>query len=242
MSAIIPNSDQHPIAVERRYTVGQAANLAAAGAFADYRDRRAPNTLRRQPSDLQRFADYLAAFDVATTGADLQTDPAAWRGITGGLVTGFVVWMLQQGDAVGSVNLMLDHGLRVGEVALLQAPDFDLTNSLLTVFRPKVGKAQTLEMSRDTRSAARLYFAQPAPVVGSVWRPSAGKGRTDALAADRQGMSACGPSPSASSFWGAAWLCRGYRRTICAIGGPRPSPASTPISRSRCRKPGAGIR
>ena len=90
---------------------GQVANTyAAADAFADYTARRAPNTIDAQRADLASFAEYLC---VATDGADcpdaetLQTTPAAWHGVTWGLVAGFVRWLLGQGAAIATVNRKL---------------------------------------------------------------------------------------------------------------------------------------
>ena len=40
--------------------------------------------------------------------------------------------------------LLLDHGLRVGEVAILKKTDINLTNKLLTFDRPKVSKGDQL--------------------------------------------------------------------------------------------------
>jgi integrase len=90
---------------------GQVANTyAAAGAFADYMSRKATRTLRAQHDDLATFGHYLCE---ATAGAEcptadqLQTDPAAWHGVTWGLVAGFLQWMLGAGYAVTSANRKL---------------------------------------------------------------------------------------------------------------------------------------
>ena len=58
---------------------GQHANHAAAGAvFADYRSRKADNTLRRQDAALALFSEYLAqAAGSAPTGEALAADPGA---------------------------------------------------------------------------------------------------------------------------------------------------------------------
>jgi integrase len=89
--------------------VGQAANEAAAlSAFADYRSRKAENTLRQQDAALALFSGYLAqAAGEAPTGEALATAPEAWRGVTWGLVDGFCKWLLLNGYAVGTVNLRL---------------------------------------------------------------------------------------------------------------------------------------
>jgi integrase len=247
---------------------GQIANeIAGAGVFADYQERRAKNTRTRQTNDLALFADYLRStgLDVGDFGGD----PGAWRGVTWGLVQGFIPWLLRAGYAVSSVNvslstvktfcalaaqvgtlernelvliqavhgykrkeakhvdelreasgaptrraerrsgaragkkaqpvsmtteqahalkaqpdtpqgrrdalimcLLLDHGLRVGEVAALQIGNFDLKAGELRFYRPKVDKIQTHKLTVDTLAAARSYLAQDAPTLGSVWRGS----------------------------------------------------------------------
>jgi integrase len=51
--------------------------------------------------------------------------------------------------------LLLDHGLRVGEVAGLTIENLDLQAGLLRFFRPKVSKQQTHRLSVDTLAAAQ---------------------------------------------------------------------------------------
>jgi integrase len=260
-------SDNSEISILRE--LGEAANdFAAAGTFEDYNSRKANNTNRRRAADLASFAGYLS--EKGVTPGDLQHDPEAWRGITWGLVKGFVMWLLNNGFAVSTVNLrlsaikvysglavqagtmeadnytkirviagyklaagkkidekrqaagvqtrvglkkaepvslnreqasklkaqpsspqgrrdallmclMLDHGLRCGEVAGLQVTDFDLKAGELRFYRPKVDKTQTHKMTKTTLEAARLYFKQDAPAVGPVLRGSI-KGKAGALA------------------------------------------------------------
>jgi integrase len=238
-------------------SAGQVANeYAARSAFADYLSRKSDNTIRSQAASLTRFADYLAK--VGITAGDLQHDPDAWRGVTWGLVEGFRNWMVQQGDAVASVNarlsavkmyaklatktgavtaeeyalirtvagysskeanrlnerrevtrrgrkkaqhvsidkkqarklkkqpdtsqgrrdtlimcLLLDHGLRVGEVARLQVSDFDLKAGEMHFYRPKVDKTQTHKLTADTARALQAWFdSGDAPAVGPLLRSS----------------------------------------------------------------------
>ncbi len=68
--------------------------------------------------------------------------------------------------------LFLDHGLRVGEVAILTAQAFDMKAGTFTFYRPKVQKTQTHTMSRATREAARAYLRHDAPADGILWRKS----------------------------------------------------------------------
>ena len=259
--------DQHGELSTRLVQVGQAANEAAArSAFADYRSRKAPNTLTRQDGALTLFSEYLAE----TTGGDapageaLSSTPGAWEGVTWGLVEGFIRWLLLRGYAVGSVNvrlstvktyaklaakagaldaqalalirtvsgysrkegkhiderreaadiptrnghkkaesivltpdqvaalkahpatprgrrdrllscLLLDHGLRVGEVAGLTVANFDLKAGELRFYRPKVDKVQTHKLTADTLQAARNWFEHDAPPIGPLLRASVSK-------------------------------------------------------------------
>lgn len=64
--------------------------------------------------------------------------------------------------------LLLDQGLRCGEVALLQVGDFDLKGGVFTFDRPKVNKSQTHIMSADTQRAIRNYFNHDAPALGPL--------------------------------------------------------------------------
>lgn len=59
--------------------------------------------------------------------------------------------------------LLLDHGLRCGEVAGLQRADLQLAQNELHFFRPKVGKRQTHRLSRETRQAAQRYLTEDQP-------------------------------------------------------------------------------
>lgn len=247
---------------------GQAANRAAVGhVVEDYLSRKARNTIRTQAAALDLFADYLnvagnlgvamrrfAAAVAAWPGdqGNGRPDPAVWRGVTWGIVEGFVKWLLSEGYAVATVNnrlsvvkvyaklamkagvisadelqlikavsgysgkeakrinerrpvarvgdkkeehvslapmdaaalkdqdlgtpqgrrdallmcLLLDHGLRVSEVAGLQVTDFDLPAGELRFYRAKVDKVQTHRLTADTLRAARAYFADGAPAIG----------------------------------------------------------------------------
>ncbi|GCF07949.1 tyrosine-type recombinase/integrase [Dictyobacter arantiisoli] len=224
--------------------VGQIANTyVSTGVFADYQQRLAANTLRRQADDLALFASYLAEAGVETQAHDFLNDPHAWQGITYGLVDGFVRWMLTQGYAIGSINvrlstvkaycklvtkagtlptseyaliklingyrhaegrhidqrraitrrgpkkaqavaispdqasqlkkqpdsaqgrrdalllcLLLDHGLRCGEIAGLTKDAINLSEGTLIFYREKVDKVQIHQLTRDTLLAAMKYF------------------------------------------------------------------------------------
>ena len=53
--------------------------------------------------------------------------------------------------------LLLDHGLRVGEVAALRVENLDLASGLLRFYRSKVGKEQVHRLSPDALRAATAY-------------------------------------------------------------------------------------
>ena len=260
MTTDLMTTDRAPLAL-----AGQLANgAAAAGLFADYRERLAANTRRRHDTTLALFARCLgdpqpagAGIPGAPAGPALAQDPAAWAGLTWGLVAFFVRWLLTRGYAVGTVNgqlstvksyarramlagaldrgeygamlavkgyrhgaakhvdelrpvtrggllarakkadpvtltpdqaaalrkqpntpqgrrdglllaLLLDHGLRVGEVAGLQVTDLDLAAGELRFYRPKVDKLQTHTLTPAARRAARAYLAEDAPALGSL--------------------------------------------------------------------------
>lgn len=55
------------------------------------------------------------------------------------------------------VALLLDHGLRAGEVAGLTVENLDLSAGLLKFYRPKVGKTQNHRLSKAVRHAALSY-------------------------------------------------------------------------------------
>ncbi|MCP4426831.1 MAG: site-specific integrase [Chloroflexi bacterium] len=88
---------------------GQIANRATGQSiFQRYLSEKSINTIKRQARDLELFAEYLIDARIPLThGADFQNDPAAWRGVTWGIVEGFSRWLLREGYAVSSVNARL---------------------------------------------------------------------------------------------------------------------------------------
>ncbi len=239
---------------------GELANgIASRYVFQDYRSRKAKNTLIRQDNDLALFKAFLREVDL--NPGDFSKDPDAWRGITWGLVEGFIRWQLGRGFAVSSVNvrlstikayaklaakaevlsaqeyalirfvqgyahkemahidelraesglntrlgakksqpvhltseqiaalkrqadtpqgrrdallicLLLDHGLRVGEVAKLKVTNFDLKAGELRFYRPKVNRIQVHRLTADTLRAAKTYLEKDALSTGPVLRAS----------------------------------------------------------------------
>lgn len=122
--------------------VGTAANEVAANyLFEDYKQRRAPKTVKTHTAALLLWVQYLhkvgaaqsllldarewasnaidaenmraleayaeaqtVHFPFVVSAHYCQSDPEAWRGVTWGLVEGFVKWLLKEGYSISSVN------------------------------------------------------------------------------------------------------------------------------------------
>lgn len=75
-------------------------------------------------------------------------------------------------DAV-IMALLLDHGLRCGEVATLNVTDFNMKDGTFQLYRPKVDKTQTHRMTQDTLWSIREWFESgDCPAVGPLLRGS----------------------------------------------------------------------
>lgn len=83
--------------------------------------------------------------------------------------------------------LMLDLGLRVGELAALTVDCFDLDAGTLTFYRSKVNKTQTHKLINGCKAAARDWLnSGDAPAIGCIWRSSRkGGALTDAGMTER---------------------------------------------------------
>lgn len=81
--------------------------------------------------------------------------------------------------------LLLDHGLRCGEVAILQVANFDLKAGTFSFYRPKVDKLQTHKMTTDTLRAAAAYLHTDAPAVGSLLLGSRKGGKLQGAMSER---------------------------------------------------------
>ena len=122
MQEIVERSAGHMLAPNLMATLGAVADhYASENVFADFKARKAKNTLAAHKFDLAVFAEYLdAAAGVVSTlpaaqqravwlteGKRYQTTPSAWQGMTWGIVQGFLQWQLSQGAAIGSINRRL---------------------------------------------------------------------------------------------------------------------------------------
>lgn len=253
-------------AIFTRQSAGEIANeRAAAAVFEDYGAELSDNTLRRHRADLVAFAQFLASQGHTVTG-DLMTTPAAWAGVTWGLVHAFRAGLLGLGYAIGTVNgrlstvktyarlaaaagvltaedltmietvkgygrkgarrvdgrrtvarigakkaaavvlttrqaaalrrqpqtpvgrrdavilaLLLDHGLRVGELAGLTVDAVDLADRTLTFYRPKVNRTQIHRLTKHSYTALRAWLSSgDAPESGPLLRGSHRSGRLTA--------------------------------------------------------------
>ncbi len=84
--------------------------------------------------------------------------------------------------------ILLDHGLRAGEVSRLSVAGFNLEHETMTFYRPKEAKTQTHHLTADTLAAARAYFEQVGPIEGDLWRQSR-KSKSGDLVVEARGMS-----------------------------------------------------
>ena len=110
---IVPIDDGRSGLQPRTHTpleiAGQVANrIAGQNIFQRYLSEKSANTIKRQARDLELFAEYLIDARIPLeNGADFQSSPNAWQGVTWGIVDGFVQWLLREGYAVNSVNARL---------------------------------------------------------------------------------------------------------------------------------------
>ena len=66
------------------------------------------------------------------------------------------------------LHLLLDHGLRCGEVARLPAEAIDPERGTMTFYRPKVYKTQTHILTPGTQAALAAYLGRDVPLTGSL--------------------------------------------------------------------------
>jgi len=255
MQAIVEYTTGYLTPADSMAALGAVADHFAAGnVFADFTSRKAENTVKAHRFDLATFCEYLdAAGGVVPSGdprqqwlaqaALWQSDPEKWRGLTWGLVQGFVQWQLAQGASIATLNrrlatikvyaklaakagtidpqahalirlvqgfggreakrvdegraktrmstkkavnvalsadqakalksqpdtpqgrrdavitaMLLDLGLRVGELCLLQVAHIDLKAATVAIYRPKVDLSQVHNLSKDCLIALRNWI------------------------------------------------------------------------------------
>lgn len=170
---------------------GQAANAAAAaGVFSDYQARKSKNTLGRQRGDLALFADFLRSVGVSADPGALGSDPAAWAGITWGLVAAFQRWQLTRGYAVESVNVRVSTVKVYAKLAFkagtLPAAEYAMIGAVESYAHKEVKRIDDLraEMDHPTRKGAKKSQAvslSPGQAAALKDQPDTPQGRRDAL-------------------------------------------------------------
>ncbi len=106
-----------------------------------------------------RMGSKKSAHVALTSGqaAQLKTQPATAQGRRDALL----------------MALLLDLGLRVGEVTLLEVADFDLQENLVRFYRPKVDVEQTHRMTADLRKTVTAWLdSGDCPASGPILRSS----------------------------------------------------------------------
>lgn len=87
--------------------------------------------------------------------------------------------------------LLLDHGLRVGELVGLTVNAVDLTAGVIRFYRPKVNKTQTHRLTADARAALAAYVkAGDIPAMGPLLRASKRGGRLAAAGMTERAVTA----------------------------------------------------
>ena len=194
-------SKQAIVSAPKLAQAGQIANQAAARlAFEEYRANRPAQTLRAQQSDLANFARFLQSVGItdAPDAARLQAEPAAWQGMTHGLILAYREWLMAQGYAIATVNRRLATVKTYAQLALAGAHEengasFDGSSEIAAIkavrgFGHKIGRnrdAKRQEQGRPTRVGAKKPYkavtlnAAQARMLKT--QPATPQGRRDAL-------------------------------------------------------------
>ncbi len=184
-----------PAAIDPR--AAAAADTQAADAlFADYRSRVDADTLRRQEADLALFAHFLGvvqaipAASAPALGARLPLFAQTWANMSHGLIAAFLRWQLQEGYAIGSINVRLATVRRYCALANAAGVIPNEAFALIRTVRGYSGRqaramdAQRQRASTPTRvgaKKARPRVLTPAQVAVLKQQPDTPQGRRDAL-------------------------------------------------------------
>ncbi len=87
------------------------------------------------------------------------------------------------------MSLLIDHGLRIGEVVILEKKCFDYNSGIVTFYRPKVDKTQKHRMSPNVILYWGYYSANDCPPSGTIWRESNSNGSLGSQNASERGLS-----------------------------------------------------
>jgi integrase len=173
-AALADPADLHAL-TEALRGAGRAANRAAAHhVFADFRGRKAANTIRRHDADLRDFEDFLRGVLAAgKTGADLppdslRADPRFWRGVTWGLVKVYLQHMVNAGYTTSTINFRLS---TIKTYARLAAQAGELPDTELALIQTVKGYRRSEGIRLDEkRATTRLgrKKAQPVPLTDAL--------------------------------------------------------------------------
>ena len=169
--------------------LGELANqVASIDVFQDYRSRKAENTIRRQDADLALFRVYLD--QKGADPGDLTTNPQNWEGITWGLVRGFVLWQINIGYAMSTVNFRLSTIKVYAKMAALAGS----LNENETALIIKLSGYQLKEAKRIDRDRRKEFVptrigskkSEPVSITPEqarmfLYQPDTPQGRRDAL-------------------------------------------------------------
>ena len=167
-------------------TIGQVANdFARQSVLQDYQDRKSQQTLRRQRADIALFEQFLASAGYQCEG--LASDLSKWHFVTWGLVEAFNRWQLEQGYAMGSVNIRLT---TIKIYCGLAAKAEHITTQELALIKTIKGyyqaEARNIDEKRDQTRRPDAKKATPvslSPVHVALLKkqPDTKRGRRDAL-------------------------------------------------------------
>ena len=112
--ALVPISPNSLILYDNSFQVaGRIADQASQyDAFSAYHQSTTTNTRRQQRRTLEAFSSYLASAGIPRSADDLYYDPEAWRGMSYGILRGFVTRSLHLGYSVGTINAWLTRSQR----------------------------------------------------------------------------------------------------------------------------------
>jgi integrase len=160
-----PNKNSKSLATSDYTTIGdagQTANrIAGDTIFQRYLSEKSVNTIKRHARDLELFAEYLLDIGIMPDkGADFQTNPNAWEGVTWGIVEGFIRWQLREGYAVSSVNARLST-VKVYAQMAVKAEAIDRQEGLLIQSVRGFSRAggQNMDEQRDQTRIEEVSYA-----------------------------------------------------------------------------------
>ncbi|HIP71607.1 MAG TPA: hypothetical protein EYH05_09460 [Anaerolineae bacterium] len=142
-----------------------ANRIAGDTIFQRYLSEKSANTIKRHARDLELFAEYLLDINLELAGgADFQTNPLPWRGVTWGIVEGFAQWLLREGYAVSTVNARLSTVRTYAQLAV-KAGTIDQQEGML--IQSVKGYSRQGGLNVDEKTAAnpqnRNYLRLPPP-------------------------------------------------------------------------------